>query len=530
MTENLDDIEERAAIMEFDGGMSRAEAEAAAVSGNRIVSDLRLHQAQAIVALRQSIAAGHRRPLVQAPTGAGKTILAAEIVAGALAKHNRVVFCVPALSLIDQTVEAFWREGIRNVGVIQANHIMTDWTRPVQVASVQTLRRRERPIADVVIIDEAHRWFDHYGEWMADPDWRDKPFIGLSATPWTKGLGKHFDDLIVASTTAELIEAGYLAPFRTFAPAHPDLTGVRTVAGDYHEGQLSDAMNKPQLVADVVSTWLAKGEDRPTLVFGVDRAHAKHLQERFLAAGVPTAYQDALTDGLERAEIRKAFERGEIRVVCNVGTLTTGVDWDVRCIVLARPTKSEMLFVQIIGRGLRTAPGKTDCLILDHSDTTLRLGFVTDIHHDALDTGKPNKSATEKTKEPKLPKECSECNFLKPAGVHKCPSCGHEPEHKASVDWQDGELEELGAGKKAVSMEEKVRWNAELQAIGIERGYKPGWAANQYREKFGVWPAAAAAKVGPKAPSAEVRAWVTSRLIRYAKRQQGEKVGRFGRV
>lgn len=523
MTESFDDLEERAAIMEYDGGMSRADAEAAAGLGGRIVSDLRQHQSEAMAALRQSIATGHRRPLIQAPTGAGKTILAAEIVAGALEKHNRIVFCVPALSLIDQTVEAFWNEGIRNVGVIQANHPMTDWTRPVQVASVQTLRRRDRPIAQVVIIDEAHRWFDFYGEWMADPEWQEKPFIGLSATPWTKGLGKHFDDLIVASRTQELIDAGYLSPFRAFAPSHPDLTGVTTVAGDYHEGQLSSAMNKPKLVADVVSTWLAKGEDRPTLVFGVDRAHAKHLQERFLAAGVPTAYQDANTDAMERAEIRRAFHRGDVRVVCNVGTLTTGVDWDVRCIVLARPTKSEMLFVQIIGRGLRTAPGKQNCLILDHSDTTLNLGFVTDIHHDALDTGKPNKTAAGKPKEPKLPRECTECSFLKPAGVHKCPSCGHEPEHKESVDWQDGELEELGAGKKDVPMAVKVRWSAELKAIGIERGYKPGWAARQYREKFGVWPAAFAAKVPPSPAHAEVRAWVTSRLIRYSLRKKAEQ-------
>ena len=89
-----------------------------------------------------------------------------------------------------------------------------------------------------------------------------------------------------------MIEAGYLSPFRVFAAAHPDLRGVRTVAGDYHEGELSTAMNKATLVGDVVSTWLQHAEGRPTLCFAVDRAHAKHLQLQFEAAGVPTAYQD----------------------------------------------------------------------------------------------------------------------------------------------------------------------------------------------------------------------------------------------
>ena len=87
------------------------------------------------------------------------------------------------------------------------------------------------------------------GEWMQTPEWAKVPFVGLSATPWTKGLGKHYDDLIVATTTAELIDKGFLSPFRVFAPAHPDLSGVKVVAGDYHEGQLSEAMSKPVLVA-----------------------------------------------------------------------------------------------------------------------------------------------------------------------------------------------------------------------------------------------------------------------------------------
>jgi superfamily II DNA or RNA helicase len=130
---------------------------------------------------------------------------------------------------------------------------------------------------------------------MTDPAWQSRPFIGLSATPWTPGLGRYFDDLIIAATTQTLISEGYLAPFRVFAPSHPDLTGVRTVAGDYHEGDLSGTMNNNLLVADIVDTWKQRGENRPTFCFAVDRAHAKNLQKKFTEAGVPTGYIDAYT-------------------------------------------------------------------------------------------------------------------------------------------------------------------------------------------------------------------------------------------
>jgi len=324
---------------------------------------LRPHQQQAIALLRQSLGKGNRRPMLHLPTGAGKTLTAAHIIHGARAKGNRVIFAVPAISLVDQTVRAFHAEGISCVGVLQGIHELTDPSQPVQVASIQTLMRRRIPDAQMVIVDEAHRWFDFMGEWMAK--WDRIPFIGLSATPWTKGLGKHYDDLIIAATTEDLIREGYLSKFRVFAPSKPDLTGVRTVAGDYHEGDLAEAMNKPPLVADLVQTWKQRAEGRPTLAFGVDRAHAKAIQADFLAAGIACGYIDAFTERRDREVIAGQFNRGELQVVANVGCLTTGVDWDVRCIVLARPTKSEILFTQIIGRGLRTAPGKQDCLARD---------------------------------------------------------------------------------------------------------------------------------------------------------------------
>jgi superfamily II DNA or RNA helicase len=396
---------------------------------------------------------------------------------------------VPAIELVDQTIRAFWNEGIRDIGVIQSDHPETDGSRPVQVASIQTLMRRKPPRGDVVVIDEAHRWFKFYGDWMRKPDWTAVPFIGLSATPWTRGLGQHYDDLIVAATTRELIDADYLSDFKVLAPTHPDLTGVRTVAGDYHEGQLAEAMNRPHITGEVVRTWLEKGENRSTLCFAVDRAHGKELQRQFEAAGVSAGYIDGETLPPDRKRIREQFHDGSARVVVNVMCLTAGVDWDVRCIILARPTKSEMLYVQIIGRGLRTAEGKDHCLILDHSDTTLRLGFVTDIHHERLDDGKRRPAAKRAMREEPLPKECLSCSFLKPARIRECPNCGFAPERQSDVLVENGELSEIeNATLSAVrnaDRHEKQRWYSGLLFVARQRGYQPGWVSHTYKQKFG---------------------------------------------
>ncbi|MDE2232530.1 MAG: DEAD/DEAH box helicase family protein [Patescibacteria group bacterium] len=460
--------------------------------------ELRDYQVSAIERLRQSMMEGHKRPLLQLPTGGGKSAIAAAIINSALGKGKRVAFVVPALSLIDQTLQAFWRDGVRDMGVIQANHPETDWSRPVQVCSVQTLARRTFPKADLIIVDECHVKFKTIEDWIFHPDFTNARFIGLSATPWTKGLGNVWDDLIVIATTQDLIDKGVLSTFRVFAPSHPDLSGVRTQAGDYHEGDLSTAMDKPMLVADIVETWIKRGENRPTLLYGVDCAHAKHLQERFIAAGIEAEYIDAFTDVLTRKAIGRRFNAKELPIVCSVGTMIMGVDWDVRCIILARPTKSIMLHVQITGRGLRTAPGKEDLIILDHSDNTSRLGFVTDIGLEHLDMGEKKDKKEQERKEP-LPKECPQCAYLRPAKIRICPNCGFDPKPISKTEEIDGELSEITRKKnkklhRAGYIELRGReiplgdFYGMLKQYAKDYGYKEGWAAHKYRMATETWP------------------------------------------
>src|SRR5215831_10618681 len=244
---------------------------------------LRNHQALALAGLRDSLRSGHRRPLLCMPTGAGKTEVFCKITEAALEKGRIVLICVPRLSLVDQTVERLRLHGIEHVGVIQGQHHLTDRTAPVQVCTTQTLDRRGLdclPDADIVLVDEAHIVFKFQREWMADSRWAKIPFIGFTATPGTKGLGRLYDDLITGTTTQSLTDTGFLVPARVFAPPSgtlPDLKGIKITntehGRDYAVGELSKRMQAPKLVADVVETRQVMARGCPTLVFAVDCAH-----------------------------------------------------------------------------------------------------------------------------------------------------------------------------------------------------------------------------------------------------------------
>jgi len=509
---------------------------------------LRDDQSEALTSLREAVQAGKRRICMQAPTGYGKTVLASAIVKSARQRGKRVIFTVPTISLVDQTVEMLTKHGIDDIGVMQADHRLSNFDMPVQVASVQTLMKRTIPKGDLVLIDECHKLFQFYVKWMhphTSPEWANVPFIGLSATPWTKGLGKLFDHFHRASSTQEMIDAGHLSPFKVYAPSHPDLSGISTVGDDYHEGELSERMREGRLVADAVETWKKFAEGRPTLCYAVDRAHAKALQEKFIAGGVPCGYQDAFTKDATyrkkdsefwiegRVSIKKKFHSGEYPVVVNVETLTTGIDWDVRCISMCRPTKSDILFVQTVGRGLRNAPGKDHCLILDHSDNHSRLGFVTDIDvsYTGLNDGKMAKHEN-RTDDIKLPKECPQCAYLKPPKCAQCPACGFIAKVVSNIKFEAGELRELKPKPKQkkeprvyATMEEKATFLAELKYYGARQGYAAGWAARTYKEKFKVWPDSSIKDVAP-APwaSADTMDYIKSRLIAYAKSKRLEPV------
>lgn len=485
---------------------------------------LRLYQERSIEMLRESLAAGHRRPVLQLPTGAGKTRIAAAIIQLALAKGRRAIFVVPRLSLIEQTITSFEKVGLTDIGVVQAQHHRTNAGASVQVASAQTLMRREIPPAGLVIVDECHLQFDSIAAWMASAEWASTPFIGLTATPWAKGMGVNYDDMLCPVSIQGLIDEGYLSPFRVFAPPAPDLSDVRIIAGEFNEADLSKACDKQELIADIVGTWLEKGEDRPTLCYGVDRAHAKRLQDRFLEAGVAAEYIDCETQIPVREEIFGRFREGAVRLICNVATLDRGIDLDVRCIIDARPTKSRIRFCQTIGRGLRVADGKTDLKILDHSGNHLRLGLITSLGNSKLDDGESGPSYDKEAKKAPEIRLCHECRSVLAPLAMRCSECGAVCRTPPVVE-KRGELIELDARTFAKATDnlraEKSVWYIELLKIAQQKGYKRGWAAHKYQERFGVWPRSIGLSECEPTPEtiAGIRAWVRARQAEYASQQ-----------
>jgi DNA repair protein RadD len=487
---------------------------------------LRPKQAAAIEAIRQAVKEGHRRIILQAPCAFGKTLTSAHIVASSMGKGKRPIFTAPAITLVEQTLKAFEYEGIRDIGVMQAQHDRTNWNAQLQIASVQTLIRRALPDVDLILIDEAHLVWKKLNERLDSEEWKNKVAIGLTATPWTKGMGLRWTKLIIAATTQEMIDDGHLSPFVVYVPDHNlNRAKLKVVAGEFQEKSASEAMSDSVIIGDVVKTWQEYSGGGKTFMFCVNRAHAKEQMKAFLDAGIPFGYIDALTPMDERTTIFRQMREGKIAGIASVGCLIQGVDEDCRTIIDAAPTRSLARHVQKIGRGLRIADGKDHCVILDHAGNTLALGMVTDINISELDHHKPGEKG-EIDKEAKVPKprKCEKCHALIPPGKGVCPLCGTKVVMPSGVQNQDGDMVLFSGGKQPKKKQETNRnqkqyWYSELLGLAKERGYASKWADHRYKEKFGVWPNGLNAV--PLFPSTRVRRFDQDKRREWAKQREG---------
>jgi superfamily II DNA or RNA helicase len=493
-----------------------------------MISDLQLRpfQAAAIQQLRIGLAEGYLRQVLYSPTGSGKTVMATGLIFGARSKGKRVAFLCNRVQLVEQASKAFRKYGIEH-GILQGENSRREYEN-VLVCSIQTVAKRGLPEVDFIIIDEGHAVAGSQEYRSLMESLVGKPVISLSATPFAKGLGKRYDKLngplfermVIASTISELIEDGFLVDCDIYAPGEPDMTGFKQVKNRFGELDFSDmdvgeAVDKPELIGDIVKHWFKHANGTPTVVFASNIAHSKHIVEQFRAAGVAAEHIDCFHDTDERRAVLKRFETGETTVISNSALLAEG--WDApfcQTLILARPTRSLIRYIQMAGRVLRPADGKTKALILDHSGTVKHLGFPTDDLPLELDDGKPKKQSAAKKNE-KLPTACPSCSFMKMA--HKCPMCGFAPEKQNTVEMADGELvkQERGAKKPKATQAEKQQFYSELLGIQSMRGYSDGRIANIFREKFGVWPNAM--KKDACEPSRETKAYITSRNIAYAK-------------
>lgn len=484
--------------------------------------NLRAYQTNALVKTRAQVRSGERRILVVSPTGSGKTTIASELIIGGVERGMRFWFVAHRRELIKQAFCRLVRSGIApdqigvllgdtkhggapdlfGTGDLSDDQLFTQHARRrpralIQVCSIDSLRARmnrdhaadtiadarrlEHP--DVIIVDEAHRCLA--ASYLRLPElYPHSLIIGLTATPYRadrRGLGLVYRTMVVVAQPEELIALGHLVEPRVFTvPAEdlPQLQRVKIKGGDYDAKELSAAVDLEGLVGNVVEHWQRRAEGRRTVVFAVDVEHSKHLTARFVEAGVAAEHLDGETPTADRDAILARLGRGETSVVCNVGVLTEG--WDspsVKCCVLARPTKSLGLYLQMAGRILRPWE-RVEALILDHAGSAIEHGLPhADREFTLEDQPKRKKSAND------CPvKTCPSCFCVLATGTTECPQCGHEfpPAAAMSKEESDGDLVEV---RLATKDERRDRYAA-LLAEAKRTNRKPGWAFFRFKEEF----------------------------------------------
>ena len=491
---------------------------------------LRPYQTAVVAEFEKAIAENLKKLLLAAPTGSGKTVIMAAIIAATVAKHLRVLVIAHRREIVSQTSRKLHDRGIRH-GIIQAGFDPRPFE-AVQVASVHTLRARalssdamRLPLADLLMIDEAHHARAETYRKIIEA-YPQAALLGLTATPCRGdglGLGNIFETMIECPQIAELITQGYLVKSHVYAPIDPDLRGVRTQAGDYVESQLAQRMDQAKLIGDIVTHWHKYGERRRTVAFAVNVQHSIHLRDEFVRAGVRAEHLDGATPTAERDAILARLETGETELVTNCMVLTEG--WDqpaVGCCILARPTKKMGLYRQMIGRVLRPDDGKPDAVILDHSGAVFAHGLPEDHVQWSLDVDHravaPAHQARLERKVPGLI-ECAQCSALR-LGGKPCPNCGFLPRRPGQyVPHLEGELGLVTGGHARAPVynhDTKRRWYGEFTAVARELGKNPGWPYHLYLAKFGEKPDWNWRGL-ESPPTPEVRSYVRSRQIAYAK-------------
>jgi DNA repair protein RadD len=482
---------------------------------------LREHQEETIIQIKNSLRAGNKKPLVAAPCSFGKTVLAAQLMKQCQDKGKSSIFICDRVKLVNQTIEKF-KEFDIDFSVIQAYHELYNKDKTAHIASIQSLRNfKHWPHADMIIIDECHVLAEAIKEKMQE--WNNVVFIGLSATPYSKGLGNYFDDLLVPITPNELLKKGYLCEVEYFGGRKPDISSVKTKylasgGSEYLEKDLKVAIEKDALLAgDVVENWIKRAENKMTIAFSPSIKHSKDMVKLFNEAGYPAIHIDGYMTNEEKDDIFEAHKNGEFLILSCSRLLNTGYDEPrIECLIDCFPTKSIIQYIQRAGRLMRIYEGKEKGIYLDHAGNVARHGFPNDIIPYKLDKSEKNYSQSKLIREKKEPdpKECPDC-FNHFTGI-KC-QCGYEiPLHKRTfTDNQDLKKITKIEGKtwnKKTPEDEKRRFYGMLKGYCINKQYKSGWADVKYKERSGVWPKFKDYSI--LAPDESFKNWIKSQAIK----------------
>lgn len=464
---------------------------------------LRDYQQEALDALRAKLGAGTRRIVMVAPTGAGKTTIAGAMIHGAMSKGRRCIFLAHRKELIDQCSSRLDDFGISH-GIIQQKHKRTDPRKPVQVASVQTLIRKDHWDADLIIVDECHRSTSKTYTKILERYTNRPAVIGLTATPYRldgRGLGEIYEDIHPVATCQNLIDLEHLVMPIIYGAPDVDLSAVKVTAGDYNKKDLAAAMKEVVFRGGLVDNWVNRvkaetgaktdAECRAcTVIFAPSVELSIKLTEQFLARGIAAAHIDAKTPAKEREDVLRRLRSRTLSVVSNVGLLTEG--WDLphlECVVLVRPTRSRSLYKQMVGRLMRPDSGKRFAIVLDHANCTKMHGFVNEREDYTLD-GREKRTRKGESKAPH--KTCRQCEALLPLQTKVCPSCG-SVQFIVDIKFTEEELIKLDPSKfkKAEQVPQSERQAAfeELCKQCVAREFKPNWARVRYQKIYAEWPA-----------------------------------------
>ena len=452
---------------------------------------LRSYQTKAISNLRDSIHIHKKKaPLLVMPTGAGKTVVFASISKSISDNKKNVLILVHRRELIDQASKKLKTIGVKH-GIIAAKY--KPKKNNIQIASVQTLVRRLVHIdffPDYIIIDEAHH--AAAGSWQKILDYYDNTCqafkIGCTATPIRldgKGLADFFDDLVLGPGVAQLIEDKYLAPYKVFAPPLKlDLDRVKTLGGDYQKKDLEKQIDSVDIIGDAVQQYKKHADGLPAIAFCISIKHATDVCNKFKDAGYKAAIVHGEMKVGDRDEAIKGLGNGKIQILTSVDVISEGTDGpDVSAAILLRPTKSEGLYLQQVGRVLRPKPNKT-AIILDHVNSTRTHGFVDDKKDWSLHSKKKKKKKGVVVPHVETCKKCFAT--YKPTPV--CPVCGYEAQNRERfIKQEEGELEELKRKEtediQKQTLIRSARTLEELEQVAKILGYKKGWAYKMHQSR-----------------------------------------------
>lgn len=491
---------------------------------------LREHQIEVVEKIKQGFEQGHTRQMLYAPTGFGKTEVAMAIMKAVSEDYKKTAMILDRIVLVEQTSIRLSKYGIEH-GVMQSNHWRHRPNERIQICSAQTLERRSNfPDIELLVIDEAHIMRAKTVEFI-----KNNPqikVIGLTATPFTKGLGDIYTHVVGASPTGELIEKNWLVPLKVYIAKEIDMSGVTKLAGEWKADDVTK--RGMQITGDIVVEWIKKTHDvfggpRKTIVFCSGVEHGRDLVRQFAEAGynfVSISYRE--DDEFKRQTIED-FSRPDTEIHGLIATdiLTRGFDVsDVMIGVSARPfSKSFSSHVQQLGRVMRPNESKEFALWLDHSGNFLRFRDDWDNLFNegvqTLDEGNYESTKREPTEKEKKQAKCPKCEALWISQTNVCLSCGHERQFISNIISIAGELEELEESNRKLQ-KNNTDFYSELMYYGRLKGYKEGWAAYKYKEKFSVFPNGL--RVDPKPPTPETLRWIKSRMIAFSKSKTPQRI------